>query len=165
MRVPGFDPNEDYSHANQQLFGSAAHPTNANPPVGTAAAMAGFDYDFTTSSHWNPGGKDADQQHQIMEAYTPDQLPILNGLAKGYAVSDAWFSSVPTETNPNRAFSLCGTSLGCLDDGSFFPHPQQYHTKTVWEALPTTPTGRSTTTTTTTSARASATRSGPSRTS
>lgn len=136
LRVPGFDPNEPYEHVNQQLFGSQDHPTNANPPVGTPAPMAGFAYDFTTSSHWNPGDQNTDQHHQILEAYAPDQLPILNGLAKAYAVSDAWFSSVPTETNPNRAFSLCGTSLGCMDDGSFFPHPQQYKTKTLWEALP-----------------------------
>lgn len=136
LRVPGFDPNEDYTHVNQQLFGSEENPTNANPPYGTPAPMAGFGYDFTTSSWWNPGTENPDQHHQIMEAYTPEQLPILNGLAKGYAVSDEWFSSVPTETNPNRAFSLCGTSLGCLDDGSFFPAPQQYLTKTIWEALP-----------------------------
>jgi phospholipase C len=136
LRVTGWDPNEAYPNVNQQLFGSEAHPTNANPPVNTKAPMEGFGYDFTTKSHWNRGPKNPDQQHQIQEAYTPDQLPILNGLAKGYAVSDAWFSSVPTETNPNRAFSLCGTSLGCLDDGSFFPHPQQYKTRTIWEALP-----------------------------
>ena len=105
MRVPGFDPNEQYEHTNQQLFGSAATPTNQNSPYGTKAAMAGFAHDFTMSSHWNPGDENADQHHQIVEAYTPDQLPILNGLAKSYAVSDAWFSSVPTETTPNRAFS------------------------------------------------------------
>src|SRR5215218_5663530 len=35
MRVPGFDPNEQYEHTNQQLFGSAAKPTNQNPPYGT----------------------------------------------------------------------------------------------------------------------------------
>lgn len=137
LRVPGFDPNEQYEHTNQQLFGSSTHPTNANPPYGTPAAMAGFAYDFTTSSHWNPGNENAAQHHQIIEAYAPEQLPILNGLAKGYAVSDAWFSSVPTETTPNRAFSICGTSLGCLDDGEadldFYP---QYKSKTLWEALP-----------------------------
>src|SRR6185295_16472110 len=98
MRVPGYDPNEPYENVNQQLFGSQAHPTNANPPYNTPAPMAGFAYDFTTKSHWKPGAKNADQQHQILEAYTPAQLPILNGLARGYAVSDAWFSSVPTET-------------------------------------------------------------------
>jgi phospholipase C len=137
LRVPGFDPNEDYAHTNQQLFGSEAKPTNSNPPYDTAAAMAGFAYDFTTSTHWNPGDEDAEQHHQIKEAYTPDQLPILNGLAKNYAVSDAWFASVPTETTPNRAFSICGTSLGRLDDGEadydFYP---QYNTRTLWEALP-----------------------------
>ncbi|HEX9918232.1 MAG TPA: alkaline phosphatase family protein [Pyrinomonadaceae bacterium] len=77
------------------------------------------------------------QHHQIVEAYTPEQLPILNGLAKSYAVSDAWFSSVPTETTPNRAFSICGTSLGRLDDGEadwdFYP---RYNARTLWEALP-----------------------------
>src|ERR1041384_104721 len=137
LRVPGFDPNEQYEHTNQQLFGSPAKPTNTNPAYGTPAAMAGFAYDFTTSSHWNPGNEDPAQHHQILEAYTPDQLPILNGLAQSYAVSDAWFASVPTETTPNRAFSICGTSLGCLDDGEadldFYP---QYNTRTLWEALP-----------------------------
>jgi phospholipase C len=47
-----------------------------------------------------------------MWSYTPAQLPHINALARAYAVSDRWFSSVPTQTNPNRAFSLCGTSLG-----------------------------------------------------
>lgn len=139
LRVPGFDPNEDYGNVNQQLFGSAAHPTTANPPVGTPAAMEGFVYDYSIITYphgWNPGGENPDQLHQIQEAYTPDQLPILNGLAKGYAVSDAWFSSVPTETNPNRAFSLCGTSLGHLDDGPIFKPYQLYDTKTIWNAFP-----------------------------
>jgi phospholipase C len=136
LRVPGFDPNEQYEHTNQQLFGSAADPTTKNPPYGTPAAMAGFDYDFATKSHWNPGSENADQHHQILEAYTPDQLPILNGLARGYGVSDAWFSSVPTETTPNRAFSVCGTSLGNLDDGEgrWNPYPQ-YDAQTLWDAL------------------------------
>jgi phospholipase C len=40
----------------------------------------------------------------------------MSGLAKGFAVCDAWFSSVPTMTLPNRAFALAGTSQGHLDD-------------------------------------------------
>jgi phospholipase C len=46
-----------------------------------------------------------------MEAYTPTQLPMLNGLANAYAVSDALHASVPSQVDPNRAFSLCGTPL------------------------------------------------------
>jgi phospholipase C len=46
-------------------------------------------------------------------------LPVLSGLAKGYAVCDHWFSSVPSETFPNRAFALAATSLGGVEDGGF----------------------------------------------
>jgi phospholipase C len=48
----------------------------------------------------------------ILWTYTPKQLPVINGLARNFAVSDRWFCSVPTQTNPNRAYSICGTSLG-----------------------------------------------------
>ena len=51
------------------------------------------------------------------ESYTPAQLPVLNQLARHYAVSDAWFSSVPSQTNPNRAFTMCGTSHGLVNNG------------------------------------------------
>jgi phospholipase C len=45
-------------------------------------------------------------------------LPILSGLARGYAVCDQWFSSVPTETMPNRAFANAGTSQGHMNDAT-----------------------------------------------
>ena len=129
LRVTGFDPNEEYEHVNQQLFGSPDNPTEANPRYGTPAAMEGFAYDYDAwSESW-------DQLDQIMEAYTPAQLPILNGLARAYGVSDAWFSSVPTQTNPNRAFSLCGTSLGRVNNT--WNAVEQFQTPTVWNALPT----------------------------
>jgi phospholipase C len=128
MRVPGFDPGEEYAHVNQQLFGSPDRPTTTNPPFGTPAAMAGFAYDYDAAYEtW-------EQLDQIMEAYTPAQLPILNGLANAYAVSDAWHSSVPTQTNPNRAFSLCGTSLGRVNNT--WDAVEQFSTKTIWNALP-----------------------------
>jgi phospholipase C len=36
--------------------------------------------------------------------------PIINTLAKEFAVFDSWFASVPTGTDPNRAFAMSGTS-------------------------------------------------------
>src|SRR5579875_3490161 len=128
LRVPGFDPGEEYEHVTQQLFGSPDHPTKKNPPDGTPAGMAGFADDYDASYETWP------QLDQIMEAYTPAQLPILNGLAKAYAVSDAWYASVPTQTNPNRAFSLCGTSLGRVNNT--WDAVEQFQTKTLWNALP-----------------------------
>ncbi|MDN5795984.1 MAG: hypothetical protein L0H79_09580 [Intrasporangium sp.] len=128
LRVPGFDPGEEYEHVTQQLFGSPEHPTKTNPPNGTPAAMAGFAYDYDAFYEtW-------EQLAQVMEAYSPAQLPVLNGLARAYALSDAWFSSVPTQTNPNRAFSLCGTSLGRVNNT--WDAVEQFDTKTIWNALP-----------------------------
>jgi phospholipase C len=48
--------------------------------------------------------------------YTPASVPILSSLAKGFAVCDQWFASVPTETFPNRAFANAATSLGFVAD-------------------------------------------------
>jgi phospholipase C len=45
-------------------------------------------------------------------------LPVLSGLASGFAVCDQWFGSVPTETLPNRAFALAATSQGQMNDKS-----------------------------------------------
>jgi phospholipase C len=52
----------------------------------------------------------------IMGCFTPEAVPVLSALAKGYAVCDQWFASVPTETLPNRAFACAATSQGHMDD-------------------------------------------------
>ena len=132
--VPQWDPHEDYEHVNVQLFNKAdpseldvqaklrgagpwaerAKPTEPDAggkTRGEEPSMTGFLQDFASNwSSWSESNQDA--MKQIMETYTPDQLPILNGLARRYAICDMWFSSVPSQTNPNRAFLLCGTSLG-----------------------------------------------------
>jgi phospholipase C len=51
-----------------------------------------------------------------MGCFTPEALPVLSALARGYAVCDHWFGSAPTETLPNRAFALAATSQGHMDD-------------------------------------------------
>lgn len=53
-----------------------------------------------------------------MGMYSPETLPVLCGLAKGFAVCDRWFASVPTQTFPNRAFAVAGTSLGYTDNSA-----------------------------------------------
>jgi phospholipase C len=55
----------------------------------------------------------------IMGIYAPETLPVLSGLAKGFAVSDRWFASALTETAPNRAFAVAGTSFGQINDAGF----------------------------------------------
>jgi phospholipase C len=113
--MPGADPGEGYVAANNQLFGSNTAPADAAVPK-----MSGFvaDYEYTlgweTQEKWSivAGTTAAD----IMGCFTPEALPVLSGLAAGFAVCDHWFGSVPTETMPNRAFTLSATSQGHLDD-------------------------------------------------
>jgi phospholipase C len=65
----------------------------------------------------------------IMAMYTTRLLPVLSGLARGHAVCDRWFASVPSETIPNRAFALAGTSLGRVSDS-----PKFFDTKSIFGA-------------------------------
>lgn len=56
--------------------------------------------------------------NQVMAGFTPERLPILNTLAREFAVCDRWFCSVPGPTLPNRLFALAGTSGGLADSPS-----------------------------------------------
>jgi len=51
---------------------------------------------------------------EILDMYLPDQLPVMSGLARNYAVSDLWFCSVPSQTNTNRAFWIVGSAAGLV---------------------------------------------------
>jgi phospholipase C len=44
-----------------------------------------------------------------MGHYTAEQLPVYDFLARNYCVCDAWHSSIPGDTWPNRLFALAGT--------------------------------------------------------
>ena len=144
LNVPFVDPGESFEHVNVQLFGERWPESGATPNmkgylrdyVDVLKKMGGFDLSIY--------GK------MIMESYTPAQLPILSGLARYYAVCDRWFCSVPSQTNTNRAFSLCGTSRGLVDNGYFEEDTRaqpveellgdkvgddRFHARTIWNAL------------------------------
>ncbi|MCX6214760.1 alkaline phosphatase family protein [Spirosoma sp.] len=76
---------------------------------------------------------------EVMQAYSPEQIPVLNGLAKNYAISDDWFSSMPSGTTVNRAFSLTGSSLGQLNNfqnGAAYAEWSQYPRRpSIWKTM------------------------------
>jgi phospholipase C len=113
--MPGTDPGEGYMATNSQLFGSTAAPGGQPVP-----AMQGFvkNYAYTLGWEAREGWSivAGTQPQDIMGCFTPEALPVLSALARGYAVCDHWFGSAPTETLPNRAFALAGTSQGHMDD-------------------------------------------------
>ena len=113
--MPGADPGEGFQNTNFQLFGTDDPAANASP------ANSGFVLNFKASIASDQARGYTDSlpdtvPSDIMAMYTPEMLPILSGLAKGFAVCDRWFASAPTETIPNRAFAAAATSQGHLDN-------------------------------------------------
>ena len=127
--MPGADPGEGYKATNDQLWGS-----DTAPAAGTQADMRGFVKDFAYTIGWETSEKwsivPGTTADWIMGCFTPETLPVLSALAKGYAVCDHWFASAPTETLPNRAFALAGTSQGHIDD-----HTKTYTCPSIFGAL------------------------------
>jgi phospholipase C len=115
--MPGADPGEGYLNTNYQLFGSEQQP---NPLV--AATNQGFVTNFASTLAWESKQSGrviaGTAASQVMGMFTPQTLPILSGLASGYAVCDYWFGSIPTQTIPNRAFMAMATSQGIVQDAS-----------------------------------------------
>jgi phospholipase C len=117
---PGIDPEETFVHVTYQINGPGPY---AEPPK---YPMQGFVVDYENATAGNPV--------EIMEPFSPGQVPILSTLALNYAISDAWFCSVPSQTWPNRSFVHAGTSHGNADNGDP-PNPFDWNVSTIFNVL------------------------------
>jgi len=119
MCNPCPDPGEELSpHVSTQLYGEDRRPEAHDPP----APMSGFVRDYLTAlADQLPTGEPVTeaQYRVIMNCFTPDALPVLSGLARAYAVSDRWFSSVPSQTFCNRSFFHSGQSHGFVTNADY----------------------------------------------
>jgi phospholipase C len=105
---PGSCPHEEYPSFLEQMCGfDPFEPGHEGQPL--RADMSGF-----LKSYARVDGKTPET---IMESHSPEQLPVISELAKQFAVCDRWFSSIPSETWPNRSFVHAGTSFGRLNNG------------------------------------------------
>ncbi|MCU1268108.1 MAG: phospholipase [Acidobacteria bacterium] len=127
MTDPFPDPNEPYDHVFTQMF-NQVYPKDKIPNTTDIPTMQGFVNDYADaikiageakkgcskilSSLFKSGSMTAYDPGIIMNCFAPDRLPVLNGLANAYAVCDHWYSSVPTQTFPNRSFVHAATSSG-----------------------------------------------------
>ena len=144
--TPIIDPEEPYEPVIQQLFNQ-----KEEPPEGTPATMLGFlqnYYDDCVKKIIHPT-RILDEYKEILNTYDFDEAPVINSLAKNYAVSDLWFSSIPSQTSINRAYSICGDSVGYAKEGdkektalvvnnvyNYPPFkPANFSGKTIWEVL------------------------------
>ena len=131
FRVPNPDPNEAFKDMNQQLFGLEIDKNTKgwlpkNNDQKPKPNMRGFLYDYSTAKC-----SSAKIAPQIMGSYTNEDLSMMSGLAKAYAVSDNYHASCPTQTWPNRAFMHAGTSLGNVNNAPYIP----YDVTTIYNAF------------------------------
>lgn len=100
--VPYPDPGEPFDDVTQQLGNGQ---------------MNGFLQNYLSQKGVSPANA-----AQIMQSYSPGQLTVLSQLAAAFAVSDAWFCSMPTQTWPNRAFVHAGSSQGRVTNAPYLPY-------------------------------------------
>ena len=124
MDSPNPDSGEEYFHTNTQLYNvlddqnrftigeAAAAPWNAPPPEATPT-MDGFVTDYISTFTGEIGRQPTyDEYAHIMTGCTPEQLPVLSGIARDFGVFDHWFCEVPSQTFMNRSFWTAATSSG-----------------------------------------------------
>ncbi|HSZ36939.1 MAG TPA: alkaline phosphatase family protein [Acidimicrobiales bacterium] len=124
MDSPNPDSGEEYPHTNTQLYNilnehnrfkvgeEIAAPWNA-PEPGQTPTMDGFVTDYISMFTAEMGRQPTYEEYsQIMTGFTPEQVPVLNGLARGFGVFDHWFCEVPSQTFMNRSFWTAATSSG-----------------------------------------------------
>jgi phospholipase C len=112
MSIPSPDPGELWTDMNEQLFGSSTVPP---PPVPT---MSGFVANYLRQTAEPPyAGR------SVMHYFLPEQVPVISGLARQFAVCDRWHASAPNQTWPNRFFTHTGTANGYVNnDPPHFPY-------------------------------------------
>jgi len=132
LRWPRWDPYEGMANVQYQMYADG-YGRMVDTTWGEGAPMMGFAYDFQDEAERGLGFPygPTSRLTEVMGAYTRHQLPVLYGLAESFAVSDRWFCSVPTETDPNRAFAISGTSEGITGD----IHLHRYEAPTFFEGL------------------------------
>lgn len=107
LSKPDVDPGHEFDNTVVALCGIGAVYTAgaAYPPIDNSGFIA--NYAGSKGTPANPPN--------IMKCYSPKRVPIITALAKEFAACDAWFSSLPGPTWPNRFF-MHAASSGGLDD-------------------------------------------------
>src|SRR6478609_1850103 len=147
MDSPNPDSGEEFYHTNTQLYNviddhnrgkigdAVAAPWNA-PPPGSVPTMDGFVTDYISTFTGEIGRQPTyDEYAHIMTGYTPEQLPVLNGIARDFGVFDHWFCEVPSQTFMNRSFWTAATSSGLVVNSPMRKWFTENDAETIFERL------------------------------
>jgi phospholipase C len=147
MDSPDPDPGEEYQHTNTQLFNvldeanrfkdatEMVAPFNA-PAPGQEPTMDGFVTDYISFLTVELGREPTyDEYKQIMTGFTPEQVPVLSAVARGFGVFDHWFSEVPSQTMTNRSFWTAATGSGFVVNRPMSDFMHHNHMETIFNRL------------------------------
>ena len=134
MDNPNPDPGEYFPHVNTQLYNVVAptsnayqsdatlflSPYNQPSPLPATAPMSGFVQDYYDNFQATEGCAPTRAQYSvIMNSFPTSVVPVISGLAKGFAVCDHWHCAVPSQTFCNRSFFHAASSNGQVTNEPF----------------------------------------------
>ncbi|MCI4319120.1 MAG: hypothetical protein L3K23_03175 [Thermoplasmata archaeon] len=149
LDTPDPDPGEEHPHINTQLYGTVVPasnrfrdvpemeaPFNLPPSPTVEPTMDGFVADYINRFRAELDRMPTVSEYsQIMACYTPEQLPVLSTLARGFATFDRWFCEVPSQTYPNRSFFHAASSSGFVLNGPHGKFAARNVAPTIFERL------------------------------
>jgi phospholipase C len=81
-------------------------------PIQTPS-LDGFVADYISAFAAEMGTQPSYERYaQIMQGDTPEQMPVLSTIARGFATFDHWFAEVPSQTFTNRSFFHAASASG-----------------------------------------------------
>jgi phospholipase C len=111
----GTDVEHEFLDVLCQLCGPSRVPatgvlTNGQyPPIDNSGFVANYVAKFSTGDPSTP-----------MRCFAPGSLPVLEGMARNFAVCDHWFASHPGPTFPNHFFMHAAAATGQADSPTDF---------------------------------------------
>jgi len=149
MDAPNPDAGEEHPHTNTQLFGTVEPegnrfvsfdqmrpPFNAPDDPAREPTMDGFVLDYVNTFRSEMGRMpEYDEYSQIMSVYTPEQVPVISTIARGFATFDRWFCEVPSQTFTNRSFYHAASASGLVVNPPYDSFPRQNDAETIFERL------------------------------
>jgi phospholipase C len=112
-------------------------PFNAPGPH-AVPAMDGFVADYISAFTAEMGRQPTYEEYaQIMTGYTPEQVPVISAIARGFAAFDHWHCDVPSQTFTNRSFYHAASASGLVVNGPPYDiFPLRNDAETIFERGP-----------------------------
>jgi phospholipase C len=119
-------PSHSFHAVCVQLCNDEGGPSAVHPVLNNGFARSYKD-DLLRRTHQ----VDKDHIQEVMQSFSPGQLPAINQLARNFCLCDHWHCEVPGPTMPNRMFIHAATSEGYVHND--FSRP--YTSRTIYELV------------------------------